>query len=410
MPIAQTEFETLIADPTKVIRGDLVWSEDEDHSPALQFRAEIGSEGGYPLFVHGRVNPLAGTVSFTLVHRGTGRIYGLDLGADHHNPSCTKRRREAQAPVDQPVRRQGGLRAGRHHGTRRGRPLRVVSILRGSEDHARRHPGARAARSTGARTVTEQLEAVLRENMGALFVVSRKGDLVRIRTPFWYPDGGVVDLFVKAHGSVLTLTDLGEALGWLRMQTLGSRRSPKQQKLVQDVCLTQGVELFKGQLMLRCSDIKELPRAVVNLGQAVVRVSDLWFTTRTRSVESISDEVGDFLQEQQVAHERAVKLSGRSGRDWTVDSQTRTPSQSALVCVLASGSRAAARRISEHVLAAWIDLVMLKAGPTPIRFLSLFDDTSDVWADEDFRLLEPVSDVCRWSQPDELIQRIRPAA
>jgi hypothetical protein len=53
---------------------------------------------------------------------------------------------------------------------------------------------------------------------------------------------------------------------------------------------------------------------------------------------------------------------------------------------------------------------MMRAGATPIRFLSLFDDTSDVWGEEDFRLVESVSDVCRWSQPDELVQALRPAA
>ena len=89
MPITQTEFETLIADPTKRIVGDLRWSADEDHSPAVQFRVAVVSDAGYPLFVHARFNLLAETLSFTLVHRSTGRIYGLDLGADHHNPTCS---------------------------------------------------------------------------------------------------------------------------------------------------------------------------------------------------------------------------------------------------------------------------------------------------------------------------------
>jgi len=42
---------------------------------------------GWPLVVVGRWNPFAGTLSYALVHRGAGRIYGLDLGADHHNPT-----------------------------------------------------------------------------------------------------------------------------------------------------------------------------------------------------------------------------------------------------------------------------------------------------------------------------------
>lgn len=89
MPITQAEFEALISDETKRIDGDLRWTEDEDHSPAVQFRAQVSSEAGYPLFVNGRFNALAGTLSFALIHRATGRVYGLDLGADHHNPSCT---------------------------------------------------------------------------------------------------------------------------------------------------------------------------------------------------------------------------------------------------------------------------------------------------------------------------------
>lgn len=68
--------------------GSIPWGEDEDHSPAVQFRVDVQSDAGYPIFVFGRLNVLAGTLSFALVHRGTGRIYALDLGADHHNPSC----------------------------------------------------------------------------------------------------------------------------------------------------------------------------------------------------------------------------------------------------------------------------------------------------------------------------------
>lgn len=88
MPLTQAEFEALIDDETKYIQGDLRWTEDEDHSPAVQFRAEVRSPAGYPLFVLGRLNRAAGKLSYVLLHRSTGRIYALDLGADHHNPTC----------------------------------------------------------------------------------------------------------------------------------------------------------------------------------------------------------------------------------------------------------------------------------------------------------------------------------
>lgn len=67
-----------------------------------------------------------------------------------------------------------------------------------------------------------------------------------------------------------------------------------------------------------------------------------------------------------------------------------------------TGSRAAARRVTEHVLADCVDLQHLKLSAVHIEFISLFDDTQDVWSDEDYRLLEPVSDIALWSRPDEL--------
>jgi hypothetical protein len=66
--------------------------------------------------------------------------------------------------------------------------------------------------------------------------------------------------------------------------------------------------------------------------------------------------------------------------------------------------------VAEHVLAAWYDLSHLAAGPEALRFVSLFDDTADVWTPEDFRLVEPLSTVTRWSQPDEFAWVLAEAA
>jgi len=42
--------------------------------------------------------------------------------------------------------------------------------------------------------------------------------------------------------------------------------------------------------------------------------------------------------------------------------------------------------------------------------VSLFDDTVDVWAGEDFRLVEGLSTVTRWSRPDEFASVLLEAA
>jgi hypothetical protein len=113
MTLTDADFEAVLADEAKRIEGDIVWCEDEDHSPALEFRAEVQSRAGWPLFVRGSYNALARTLTYVLILKTTGRVYGLDLGKDHHNPTCEQvgekhkhlwseqfKDREAHAPHD----------------------------------------------------------------------------------------------------------------------------------------------------------------------------------------------------------------------------------------------------------------------------------------------------------------------
>lgn len=254
----------------------------------------------------------------------------------------------------------------------------------------------------------------LRQGLGELFTcsdtLSEHGDYVRIRTPYLYPDGDNIDLFCKAKEDVITASDLGETTRWLRMQTVSPRRSPKQNALIQDVCLTHGVEFYKGTLLARCHEGEQLAAVALRVAQAALRVSDLWFTFRTRSVESVTDEVADFLTERAFHFERGEKLTGRSGKVWSPDFHVRALARSSLVCVLSTGSRSAARAIVNQVHTSWYDLNHLAVGPEAMHFVSLFDDTVDVWSDEDFRLAEQLSTVTRWSSPDEFSEVLASAA
>jgi hypothetical protein len=89
MPLSDTEFAAILSD-AKSIQGDIFWQEDEDHSPSVQFRADITSQGGWDLFVQGRYNRRAGKLTYVIVLRTAGRIFGLCVGIDHHNPRCNQ--------------------------------------------------------------------------------------------------------------------------------------------------------------------------------------------------------------------------------------------------------------------------------------------------------------------------------
>ncbi len=250
---------------------------------------------------------------------------------------------------------------------------------------------------------------LIAQQMSALFVCSPHDGYTRVRTPYLYPDGDVIDLFVKEVGGRLTVTDLGETLRWFRMQTTSLRRSPKQQQVIEDVCMNHGIELFRGTLVLRVSSPTELSGAIARMSQAALRVSDLWFSLRNRAVQSVTDEVAEFLTEREIKFDRAEKLPGRSGRIWTIDFHTWTPGRGALVSVLSTGSRATAKILVERAVATWYDLSHLKASAEPLTFISLFDDTIDVWSNEDLNLASSLSEASLWSNPDEFERLLKAA-
>src|SRR5437016_14237257 len=87
--MTQTEFDALRDDPTRIIDSDIARSEDEDHSLWVEFRSDIVSQFNYPMFVQGSYNRHIGKLRYSVIHKGAGRIYGLCMGSDHHNPVCT---------------------------------------------------------------------------------------------------------------------------------------------------------------------------------------------------------------------------------------------------------------------------------------------------------------------------------
>ncbi len=244
------------------------------------------------------------------------------------------------------------------------------------------------------------------EKIGELFICSTLNEYIRIRTPFLYPDGDVIDFFYKEEGESATLTDLGETLRWLRMQTVIQRKSTKQRQLINDICLNHGIEFYRGMFMVRFKKSEDIAQAIIRLSQAALRVSDIWFTFRNRASESATDEVEDLLQDRQIPYQRSPRVAGRSGRVWRPDFHTRLPERSTLVTVLSTGSRSAAREQAALASATWHDLSYLTLGPEALKFISLFDDTLDVWTEEDFRLVEDISEVSYWSHPDEFLEKL----
>ena len=230
---------------------------------------------------------------------------------------------------------------------------------------------------------------------------------VRVQTPLMYPDGGIVDVFILERQDGYVLTDFGEALGWLRLQSTNDSLSARQSKFVDDVCRTLGIRLTRGQLTLRINKNDALGEAVLRLAQAVVRVSDIRFTFQRQRLQTTAKDVENWLRERRIHFRRSVRLRGRSQKNWRVNFETRSDNRISMVFLMRASNRGAVLRITEHVATACRDLDYLKDTQNDTHFVSLFDDSQDVWRQEDYNLMKQVSTIALWSQPDEFEHILR---
>ena len=83
--LSKHEFGSIIREP-KYINGNIEWGRRENNRSVSEFRVDIVSE--WPLFLHATFNPDVSKLNYLIVHKKHGRIFGVDLGKEHHNPHC----------------------------------------------------------------------------------------------------------------------------------------------------------------------------------------------------------------------------------------------------------------------------------------------------------------------------------
>ena len=153
------------------------------------------------------------------------------------------------------------------------------AVLREGEDCRHGCLNGADGSTTAAPVSVESLSASIREWFHEQWECTPAPEgSIRVRTPYMYPDGGILDLFVLEDGDSYKLTDFGETVAWLRMRTGSTKLSPKRRAQINGACQVNGVVNNHNQLELANVAATDLPRAVVQLAADATRVSDLWFT------------------------------------------------------------------------------------------------------------------------------------
>ena len=145
----------------------------------------------------------------------------------------------------------------------------------------------------------------------------------RLATPFRYPDGSHIDVFLKDGGTVFDgfeLSDKGQTVAYLDLH-VNPWSSQRCKQTMSGICTTLGVEQEGGVFRIRLpkEEMNDLPDAILRLGQACIRIADLSYTQRLRAPVALSEDFEEFVSGLDRPYQTGVKVSGQFGKEVEFD-------------------------------------------------------------------------------------------
>src|ERR1700722_1280060 len=247
-------------------------------------------------------------------------------------------------------------------------------------------------------TGCDQLRKVLGEFALVHDCYALEDKTYRIATPFQYPDGSLIDVFIKPDspedGSPLikgwSLSDFGQTTTYLMDVNVKPRKKTRQWQLIKDICYPLDIDFKGGELVtwIDPEDPKAAAAQVVRLMQACLRVADLSFFQKFSPEISFRVEVERFLGSSLTT---PVKLTGRWGRTVEIDYEYHGPHKSSLLKTISTGGTSSnVHPLLTEAFSRWFDLESVQ--PESPR-VTLIDDKEKIGRTDDVKRLEEVSAV-----------------
>jgi Domain of unknown function DUF1828 len=226
---------------------------------------------------------------------------------------------------------------------------------------------------------------------------------LRLLTPFQYPNGSQIDLFIEEDSPLFEgrfLSDLGQTTSYLLDLQVKPWASNKRRQIIEDVCRSLEVRWLGGRLMipLEGDDPAQISQSMLRLAQACIRVSDLQFSARIWAAGSFRDELEEFINSIELRYESDVIEVGKRAQEIKFDFRVYGESNTSLVQSLSAGSTQSAHSIATETFVRWFDLGPEKKGAP--RHVTVVDESSDVFKEYDINRLDKYSTVF-WFPADQ---------
>ena len=233
-----------------------------------------------------------------------------------------------------------------------------------------------------------------------------KNGMLRLATPFQYPNGEKIDLFLGRQDHLFEkwiLTDLGQTTAYLLDLHIKPWTTKRRKQLVSDICSTLDVQSEGGQFQIVLSEqqLPEVSEAMVRLAQTCIRVSDLALTQRLRASGIFREDFEEFLDAVDVPYESPIILPGQFGKQVEIDFRVQGQRVSSLVQTLSTANPVASHQMSTEAFRRWYDLANQR---NQHQFVSVYDTSTDSFRDDDLARLASVSTLIGYPAEQEQLK------
>lgn len=238
--------------------------------------------------------------------------------------------------------------------------------------------------------------------------VVRNGAL-RMATPFLYPNGDRIDVFLQESHSLFDrflLSDYGHTSLYLRNAQVDPEKSEGKREAMARILSQLGVESQRGDLMVSIPSHEpaDLSDAIFRLSQACLRISDFAAHQRLRAVNPFRDKVESFLGSTGIGFVPNVEVAGRFNNKVKVDFEVFGQTQNSYMAVLASSNESAAHSSSNEIFRKWYDIGSeLDAGQNRV---TVYNSQNSALKDADRRRLREWSRLIAFPHEQEELKEL----
>jgi sporulation protein YlmC with PRC-barrel domain len=238
-----------------------------------------------------------------------------------------------------------------------------------------------------------------------------KNGWVRFSTPFLYPDGSHIDLFLGQTTELLkeyVLSDQGQTLSYLSDLHINPLKTKKKKEALSDICESLRISNDNGELIIRIPFDKveiTLANAITRLVQGCIRVSDFSLNQRFPTTTTFKEDVEEFLSKIDVQYEPDYKVIGRFGKDIYVDFKTSSTKRDDLILTLSTSNAVSAHQVANEAFRKWYDIADKRSA---FEFITVYNSDNDFFKEEDlYRIKEFSSLISFPAETQNLAEAIR---